>query len=100
MVADSIGRALILALSILIYSVFSEHAVYLPELFSTQMRATAVSFCNGSGRIITSIGPLVVGLLVGRVNLNVATAIMTCFALLSVLAMIMGRETRDDELPA
>jgi MFS family permease len=82
-----------------VFGVFSGHAVYLPELFPTHVRATAVSFCNGSGRIITSFGPLLAGLLVGVVNLNHATAGMTCFALLSILAMYLGRETKDDPLP-
>jgi len=82
-----------------VFGVFSGHAVYLPELFPTHVRATAVSFCNGSGRIITSFGPLLAGLLVGIVDLRIATAAMTCCALLSVLAMILGRETRYDELP-
>ena len=44
-----------------VFGVFSGHAVYLPELFPTQVRATAVSFCNGTGRVITSFGPLVAG---------------------------------------
>jgi MFS family permease len=79
--------------------VFSGHAVYLPELFPTHVRATAVSFCNGSGRVITSFGPLLAGLLVARVDLRYATAAMTCCALLSVLGILLGRETRDDELP-
>jgi len=82
-----------------VFGVFSGHAVYLPELFPTHVRATAVSFCNGSGRIITSFGPLLAGLLVGVVNLNHATAGMTCFALLSILAMYLGRETKEDPLP-
>jgi len=47
-----------------VLGVFSGHAVYLPELFPTHVRATAVSFCNGTGRIVTSTGPLVAGLLV------------------------------------
>ena len=32
-----------------VFGVFSGHAVYLPELFPTHVRATAVSFCNGCG---------------------------------------------------
>src|SRR6185312_8223542 len=82
-----------------VFGVFSGHAVYLPELFPTHVRATAVSFCNGTGRVITSFGPLLAGLLVGVINLRYATAGMTCFALLSILAMGLGRETRHDELP-
>jgi MFS family permease len=84
-----------------VFGVFSGHAVYMPELFPTHVRATAVSFCNGSARIITSTGPLVAGLLVMPFggSFNKAAAVMTCLALLSIIAMLMGRETRDDELP-
>ena len=82
-----------------VFGVFSGHAVYLPELFPTHVRATAVSFCNGSGRIITSFGPLLAGLMVSRVDLRYATAAMTCCALLSVIGILLGRETRHDELP-
>ena len=84
-----------------VFGVFSGHAVYLPELFPTHMRATAVSFCNGSGRVITSFGPLVAGLLVVPFggSFNKAAAAMTCFAALSIVAMMIGRETRDAALP-
>jgi MFS family permease len=83
-----------------VFGVFSGHAVYLPELFPTHVRATAVAFCNGSGRVITSFGPLVAGLLVKPFgSFNNATAAMTCCAVLSIIAMMLGRETRDDELP-
>jgi MFS family permease len=84
-----------------VYGVFSGHAVYFPELFPTHIRSTGVAFCNGTGRIITSFGPLVAGLLVGAFggNFNNVTAFMSCFAILSVIAMLLGRETRDDELP-
>jgi MFS family permease len=84
-----------------VFGVFSGHAVYLPELFPTHVRAAAVSFCNGTGRVITSFGPLVAGLLAAPFggDFAKATAVMTGFAVLSIIAMIMGRETRDDELP-
>lgn len=84
-----------------VFGVFSGHAVYLPELFPTHVRATAVSFCNGSGRVITSFGPLVAGLLAAPFggDFAKAAAFMTGFALLSIVAMALGRETRDDALP-
>lgn len=67
----------------------------------THVRAIAVSFSNGSGRIITSFGPLIAGLLVGSLggSLNRATAVMTCFAGLSIFAALLGRETRGEVLP-
>jgi MFS family permease len=84
-----------------VFGVFSGHAVYFPELFPTHIRSTGVAFCNGTGRIITSFGPLVAGLLVGAFggNFNNVTAFMSCFAILSVIAMMLGRETKDDVLP-
>lgn len=84
-----------------VFGVFSGHAVYLPELFPTHVRATAVSFCNGSGRVITSFGPLVAGLLAAPFggDFAKATAVMTCFAALSIVAMALGRETRGEILP-
>jgi MFS family permease len=79
----------------------SGYAVYLPELFPTHIRSTAVGFCTGSARIITSFGPLVAGLLVGAFggSFKRVTAFMSCFALLSIVAMLLGRETKGDPLP-
>jgi MFS family permease len=83
-----------------VFGVFSGHAIYFPELFPTHIRSTGVAFCNGAARIITSFGPLIAGLLaVALGGFNVAAAIMVCFSLLSVVAMMMGRETKDDDLP-
>ena len=84
-----------------VFGVFSGYAVYLPELFPTHIRSTAVGFCTGSARVITSFGPLVAGLLVGAFggSLNRVTAFMTCFAAVSIVAMLLGRETMGDPLP-
>jgi hypothetical protein len=80
---------------------YSRAIPYIPELFPTRVRATAVSFCNGGARVITSFGPLVAGLLAAPFggNFNKPAALMTCFALVSIYAMYLGRETRADPLP-
>src|SRR5947208_110191 len=87
---------LLLVYGFFVLGVFSGHAVYIPELFPTHVRATAVSFCNGTARVITSFGPLVAGLLAAPFggNFNKPAGIITCFALLSIYAMYLGRETR------
>ncbi len=91
---------LLLIYGFFVIGIFSGHAIYIAELFPTHVRSTGVAFCNGFGRIFTSFGPLVAGLLVVQLGgLTNATAIMTCFAVLSVIAVILGRETRDDDLP-
>jgi len=84
-----------------VFGVFSGFAVYLPELFPTQVRSTAVGFCTGSARVVTSFGPLVAGLMVGAFggSFNKVTAFMTCMAVFSIIAMILGRETKGAPLP-
>jgi MFS family permease len=84
-----------------VFGIFTGHAIYMPELYPTHVRATAVSFLNGTGRVITSFGPLTAGLLVAQFggNFNMATAVITCFAILSVVAMVLGPETKDQDLP-
>jgi MFS family permease len=84
-----------------VFGTFSGFAIYLPELFPTHVRSTAVGFTTGTARVVTSFGPLVAGLMVGAFggSFNNVTAFMTCFALLSIVAMLFGRETKDDGLP-
>jgi len=84
-----------------VFGTFSGFAIYLPELFPTHVRSTAVGFTTGSARIVTSFGPLVAGLMVGAFggSFNKVTAVMTCMALFSIIAMAFARETKGAELP-
>jgi MFS family permease len=84
-----------------VFGIFSGFAIYLPELFPTHIRSTGVGFTTGTARVVTSLGPLVAGLMVGAFggSFNNVTAFMTCFALLSIVAMFLGPETRHTGLP-
>lgn len=83
-----------------VFGVFSGFAIYLPEIFPTQVRSTGVGFTTGTARVVTSFGPLVAGLMVGALgSFNNVTAVMSCCAILSIIAMMMGRETRHTGLP-
>ena len=83
-----------------VFGTFSGFAVYLPELFPTQVRATAVGFTTGSARVITSFGPLVAGLLVSTFgSFNRVTGIFSCLAIFSIIAVLIGRETKNSGLP-
>jgi MFS family permease len=84
-----------------VFGTFSGFAIYLPELFPTHIRSTAVGFTTGTARVVTSFGPLIAGLMVGAFggSFNEVAAFMTCFALLSIVAMFLGRETRHTGLP-
>src|SRR5262249_21444348 len=91
---------LLLIYGFFVIGIFSVHAIYMSGLFPTHVRSTAVAFCNGSGRLFTSFGPLAAGLLVVQLGgLTNATGIMTAFAVLSLVAIFLGRETRDEQLP-
>jgi MFS family permease len=84
-----------------VFGTFSGFAIYLPELFPTHVRSTAVGFTTGTARVVTSFGPLVAGLMVGAFggSFNKVTAVMTCMAILSIIAMAIARETKGAELP-
>jgi MFS family permease len=102
LVVDSYGPypIMLLIYGFFVVGIFSGHAIYMSELFPTHVRSTAVAFCNGFGRIFTSFGPLVAGLLVVQLGgLSNATGIMTGFAVLSLVAVFLGRETKDEQLP-
>lgn len=47
---------------------FGVFAIYLPELFPTSVRATGQGFCFNFARIITGVGTLTTGLLVGALG--------------------------------
>ena len=57
-------------------------------------------FTTGSARVITSFGPLVAGLLVSTFgSFNKVTGLFCCLAIFSIIAVVVGRETRDSGLP-
>ena len=84
-----------------VFGTFSGFAIYLPELFPTHVRSTAVGFTTSTARVVTSFGPLVAGLMVGAFggSFNKVTAVMTCMAIFSIIAMAFARETKGAELP-
>jgi MFS family permease len=44
-----------------VFGIFGSFTFYLPELFPTRLRATGSGFCYNVGRLITAIGPFLVG---------------------------------------
>ncbi|ELR23364.1 transporter, major facilitator subfamily protein [Acanthamoeba castellanii str. Neff] len=48
-----------------VFGVFASFTFYLPELFPTRLRALGSGFCYNSGRVVTAVGPFLVGI-VGR----------------------------------
>jgi MFS family permease len=70
--------------------------IYLPELFPTLIRATAVGFCMNISRIFTGIAVLFVSLLVPVLG-GYANALMTfsCIYVMGMGILYVGNETRE-----
>jgi MFS family permease len=74
--------------------------VYLPELFPTRIRATAVGFCLNAGRTVTAIAVLFVGTLVTHLGgYDKALLLFSSSYLIAVFAGLLGQETRGQQLP-
>jgi MFS family permease len=74
--------------------------VWLPELFPTRMRATAVAFCFNAPRWISCAGPLIAGtLIVGLGGYGPAATLVGLFFILGVVAAPFLPETNGKPLP-
>jgi MFS family permease len=74
--------------------------VWLPELFPTRMRGTAVAFCFNAPRWISCVGPLIAGtLIVALGGYGRAATIIGAFFLVGVIAAPFLPETRGKPLP-
>jgi MFS family permease len=74
--------------------------IWLPELFPTRMRATAVAFCFNAPRFISCIGPLIAGtLIVSLGGYGPAATIVGLFFILGFAAAPFLPETNGKPLP-
>src|SRR5205814_675477 len=74
--------------------------VWLPELYPTHMRATAIAFVFNAPRFLSCIGPLIAGtLIVALGGYGWAATYVGLFFLLGVLAAPFLPETRGQPLP-
>jgi len=74
--------------------------IWLPELFPTRMRGTAVAFCFNAPRWISCIGPLIAGtLIVALGGYGPAATIVGLFFILGVIVAPFLPETRGRPLP-
>jgi MFS family permease len=60
-----------------VFGVFGAFTYYLPELFPTRLRATGAGFCYNVGRVLTSVGPFLVGHFASRGSDALASALST-----------------------
>ena len=74
--------------------------IWLPELFPTRIRGTAVAFCFNAPRWISCIGPLIAGtLIVGLGGYGPAATLVGLFFILGVVAAPFLPETNGKPLP-
>ena len=74
--------------------------VWLPELFPTRMRGTAVAFCFNAPRFISCLGPLIAGTLIAYFGgFGPAATIVGLFFILGVVAAPFLPETNGRPLP-
>jgi MFS family permease len=74
--------------------------IWLPELFPTRMRGTAVAFCFNSPRFISCLGPLIAGTLIGYFGgYGPAATIIGLFFILGIVAAPFLPETNGKPLP-
>lgn len=74
--------------------------IYLPELFPTIIRATAIGFCLNVGRVVTAVLILFVGPLVALLGgFAPSIFVFSCAYLLAVVAACFARETNHQPLP-
>jgi MFS family permease len=74
--------------------------IWLPELFPTRMRSTAIAFSFNAPRLIACIGPLIAGTLIVRLGgYGTAATIIGCFFLLGFVVAQFLPETKGRSLP-
>jgi MFS family permease len=80
--------------------IWSWAPIWLPELFPTRMRGTAVAFCFNAPRWISCVGPLIAGtLIVSLGGYGPAATIVGLFFIVGVIAAPFLPETRGKPLP-
>jgi MFS family permease len=74
---------------------FGTLATYLPELFPTRIRATGQGFCWNMARVLTAVGPLTAGTLVGALgSVAMAGIAVAAIYVTGAIAIWFGPETK------
>ena len=92
LIIGTIGMMFISTLTTTVY-------LYAPELYPTRMRGVGVSLAGAWTRIGSALGPIVLGFMVGSVNMKwVAFLIGAILLVGAVIALVLAQETKDKAL--
>ena len=100
--AQSMGTLLVAvaAFGFFTTGIWSWAPIWLPELFPTRMRGTAIAFCFNGPRFISWIGPLIAGtLIVSLGGFGPAATIIGLFFLIGPVVALFMPETNGKPLP-
>ena len=76
-------------------------ALYVPELFPTEIRMRGAGFCNTMGRLMTIVTPQIVPVIFVKAGVVGVVAMLTAFLLVQAIAVaLFGIETRQKPLEA
>jgi MFS family permease len=73
--------------------------VWLPELYPTRLRGTAVAFCFNAPRLVACLGPLIAGTLIARFGFGDAATSVAVIYLVGLAATPFLPETSGRPLP-
>jgi MFS family permease len=80
---------------------FAWMTIYLPELFPTRVRGTAMSLVFDSSRSVAALGPLLAGRLVSSMGIGTAAAVTSLIYVVGLtVTPFAGPETKGKSLPA
>jgi MFS family permease len=79
---------------------YSWMPVWLPELYPTRMRATAMAFVFNAPRFVAFLGPLFAGVVVSNYGFAAAATTLSVIYILGIVAVMFLPETRGKSLPA
>ncbi|MCB1226809.1 MAG: MFS transporter [Verrucomicrobiales bacterium] len=80
-------------------SIHSGYAIYFPELFPNNLRATGSSFCFNAGRMLAAPILILSGQIKKHYDLNIAITGLGCLFLVGLVILVFLPETKDSELP-
>lgn len=93
------------AIGLAVFGVLSSFTYYLPELFPTRLRATGAGFCYNIGRVITAVGPFLVGYIASQKTNALQTTVELLFLIgfIPLVGVILSltpwvTETREQRL--